>query len=105
MVKIMRRAVLIPEHDEAHMESRIARLESDMAHFRNEATAMRAEIHDLRRKIDARPASAQAPRTPLSITLERIGARRPVSALELRLWRISALVGILMLIACDLSWN
>jgi predicted nucleic acid-binding Zn-ribbon protein len=113
----MRRAVQLAESDyeEVQMESRIARLESDVAHIQKDVVEIKTDMKGLRDKVEAdmkdlrdrvesgfteiRQSIAQ-----LSLAMEKAYGKSKVDTIGTRVWALSTLGGILLLMARVFKW-
>jgi predicted nucleic acid-binding Zn-ribbon protein len=98
-------------HEEVQMEARIARLESDVSHIQKDVAEIKADQKSLQAKVDGLRDKVEAGFTEirqsiaqLSIAVEKAYGKSKVEMISTKVWALSTLGGILLIMAKAFKW-
>lgn len=93
------------------MEARIARLESDVAHIQKDVAEIKVnlkgvegKIEGLRDKMEAGFTELRQSIAQLSVALEKAYGKSRVEMISTKVWALSTLGGVLLIVAKAFKW-
>ena len=93
------------------MEGRIARLESDVAHIQKDVAEIKIDLKSLRDKVEGLRDKVESGFTEirqsiaqLTVAMEKAYGKSKVDTIATRVWALSTLGGILLLMARVFKW-
>jgi uncharacterized coiled-coil protein SlyX len=124
MDDVMRRAAQLADSDpeEVHMEGRIARLESDVAHIQKDVAEIKVnlkgvegkvdglrdkmdqKIDGLRDKMEAGFTELRQSIAQLAVTMEKAHGKSLVATIGTRVWALSLIGGVFVIVARVFKW-
>jgi predicted nucleic acid-binding Zn-ribbon protein len=102
----MRRAAQLAEsnYEEVQMEGRIARLESDVSHIQKDVAEIKVDLKSLRDKVESGFTDIRQSIAQLTVAMEKAYGKSKVATIGTRVWALSTLGGILLLMARAFKW-
>ncbi len=86
------------------MEGRIARLESDVAHIQKDVAEIKIDLKSLRDKVESGFTEIRQSIAQLTVAMERNYGKSKIDTIGTRVWALSTLGGILLLMARVFKW-
>ena len=102
----MRRAAQLaePDYEEVQMEGRISRLESDVTHIQKDVADIKVDLKRLQDKVEAGFTDIRQSIAQLTVAMEKAYGKARVATLETRVWGLTTLGAILLLMARAFKW-
>ena len=86
------------------MEGRIARLESDVAHIQKDVAEIKIDLKSLRDKVESGFTEIRQSIAQLTVAMEKAYGKSKVDTIATRVWALSTLGGVLLLMARVFKW-